>query len=111
MVDEIKDIDEKTFDNILNSEQRIFAVQFYTPTCTTCHALLNTCLELSDKHKGKLIFVRVDAQANPGLAIRYGVLGVPSFRFFKDGKQVGELTGSINNAKLTDTVNKLVQKH
>jgi thioredoxin-like negative regulator of GroEL len=111
MTDDIKDVDEQSFNNILSNEQRIFAVQFYTPTCTTCHALLKTCVELSNKHKGKFMFARINAQTNPALAIRFGVLGVPSFRFFKSGKLIGELTGSISSGKLSATVDTLVQKH
>jgi putative thioredoxin len=43
---------------------------------------------------GKLDLVKVDTDANPGLAERYGIRGIPAVKAFRDGDVVAEFVGA-----------------
>ncbi len=54
---------------------------------------------------GAVELVKVDIEANPGIARRYGIQGIPSVKAFRDGELVDEFTG----AQPPATVQKFVE--
>jgi len=106
----LTELDQGSFDDTLNSEQRILIVQFYTDTCKTCHALERVSEELAEKYSGRLAFTKVNAGKSFDIAMRYNVLNVPSFKIFRGGEQIGELVGSIDSKRLRNTVNDIVNR-
>ena len=49
--------------------------------------------ELATVFKGKVTFIEVDIGKVSGLGNKYGVRGVPTYKLFKDGKEVGTSVG------------------
>jgi thiol-disulfide isomerase/thioredoxin len=103
-------IDENSFDNILNNEKKILIVYFCTETCPDCKAVNPMFNQLSEEFRGKAVFTKIDPATNVNLGIRYNIMYVPTFKFFKGGKLIGDLTGNINAKRLNKTINKLIQK-
>lgn len=104
MAGKIREIDEKEFVNILKKEDKLIIVQFYTNTCPNCAAIAPTYIKLSEELHKNAAFTKVNAEANQNLAMKYGILGVPTFKFFCSGQPVGELVGSINATLLRNTI-------
>ena len=104
MADKIKDIDEKEFVRILDSEEKLIIVQFYTRTCPNCAAIAPIYSQLSEELHKSAEFTKVNAETNQNLAMKYGILGVPTFKFFCAGRPVGEIVGSINATILRNTI-------
>ena len=104
MADKIKDIDEKKFMEMIDKEEKLIIVQFYTRTCPNCAAIAPTYSQLSEELHKSAEFTKVNAENNQNLAMKYGILGVPTFKFFCAGQPVGELVGSINATLLRNTI-------
>lgn len=104
MADKIKEIDESKFDEILLKEDKLIIVEFYTRTCPNCASIEPVYSELSRELHKSAEFTKVNAETNQHLAMRYGVLGVPTFKFFCSGRPVGEIVGSINATILRNTI-------
>lgn len=49
---------------------------------------------IAEKLAGQAAVVQIDTQANPGLAARFGVRGIPVLIFMHRGKVVGQLAGA-----------------
>jgi len=49
---------------------------------------------VASEHAGDVDLVKVDVDANPGLAGAYGVQGIPAVKAFKDGMVVDEFVGA-----------------
>ena len=76
--------------------------------CGPCKKIAPAYEELAEMYKGMVTFVHVDVE-EPALIDEedfQDVRGVPTFKFFKDGKKVDEFSGA--NIK---RVHELVQKH
>jgi len=104
MADKIKEIDERKFVEILDKEEKLIIVQFYTNTCPNCAAIAPVYASLSNELHKSAEFTKMNAETNQNLAMKYGVLGVPTFKFFCAGRPVGEIVGSINATILRNTI-------
>jgi len=88
------DADTATFeiDVIGRSQERPIVVDFWADWCGPCHQLTPVLERAAGEHDVEL--VKVDIEANPDLAQRYGVRGIPAVKAFKNGHVVAEFVGA-----------------
>src|ERR1700744_5352374 len=56
--------------------------------------------ELAHERAGALKVVKVDVDANPGLARTYGAMSIPLLVVFRDGAEVDRVVGALPRAEL-----------
>jgi thioredoxin-like negative regulator of GroEL len=109
MAENIKELNDQSFDKLITETDKFVAVMFYTNTCPNCRAITPVYLELSKELERDAIFTRVNAQDSAMLATRFGIMGVPTFKFFCSNQPVGELVGAINRTLLRNTIKDLIR--
>jgi thioredoxin 1 len=67
-------------------------VDFFTPPCAPCKALVPILGRASRKHPNVKV-VKVNAWNNQSLCARWKIVGVPALLFFKDGQNVLRIDG------------------
>lgn len=67
-------------------------VDFFTPPCAPCKALVPV-LDRTARKFPNVKVVKVNAWDNQGLCARYKIVGVPALLFFKGGKNVLRIDG------------------
>lgn len=74
----------------LLSSHTYVAVDFYADWCPPCKQIAPIYASLAAKHSvpGVLAFAKVNVDHVQDVAARYRVTAMPTFMFFKDGKQV-----------------------
>lgn len=106
----VKDIEQGEFDRaIVDSKGRLVVVEFYTSTCPNCAAMVPVYEEVAGAMENDAVFYKVNANENQGLAMRFGIMGVPAFKFFCKGQEVAGIVGSTNVTALTNTVKDMVK--
>jgi len=102
---EIK-IDENNFDKeVLKSDLPVM-VDFWAVWCGPCKVLSPIVEELAREYEGKLKVGKVNVDENNALAAKYGVMSIPTLKFFKGGKLVGEMIGAAPKATLEAEIKK-----
>jgi thioredoxin 1 len=48
---------------------------------------------IADEYQGRLTVGQLDVDANTGVAMRYGIMGIPTLGIFHGGKLVDRLVG------------------
>lgn len=109
MNENIKELDDKTFDETLKSTDKLVIVEFYTNTCPNCLAIAPVYEELSKELGKDAVFSQVNAQKNMTIAARYGVMATPTFKFFCKTGPIGELVGAIHATVLRNTIKDLIR--
>ena len=66
-------------------------VDFWAAWCGPCRMISPVLEDLAKRHVGDLKVVKVDVDANPGLATRFGAQSIPLLVVIRDGKRSTEL--------------------
>ena len=83
-----RDFEEK----VLNAEKPVL-VDFGAPWCGPCKMLDPVLAELAQTYADQVDFYTVDVDQDPGLAMQFGIMGVPTVLMFKNGQMVERMTG------------------
>lgn len=101
-------LNEKNFDlEVLNSSTPVL-VDFWAVWCGPCKVLSPIVEELAKDYEGKLKVGKVNVDENNALASRYGIMSIPTLKFFKGGKIVGELIGAAPKATVEAEIKKVL---
>ena len=55
-----------------------------------------------------MVIPKLNIDENPNTPSRYGVMGIPTLLYFKDGKEVDRQVGSVNYSILANKLEKLL---
>lgn len=90
----------QSFDEAVIRRPGVAVVDFTAPWCAPCKALAPHVDALSRELDGSALVAKVDVDASPELAERFGVLGFPTLLFFRDGQVVDRLVGNVPAARI-----------
>lgn len=87
-------VNQQNFDaEVLQSKIPVM-VDFWAVWCGPCKVLGPIVAELAEDYNGKLKVGKLNVDENNDLAMKYNVMSIPTLKFFKDGKVVGEVIGA-----------------
>lgn len=75
-------------------------VDFWAAWCGPCRMISPILEQLAQSHAGHLKVVKVDVDANPGLASRFGAQSIPLLVVIRDGQEVDRIVGAMPRAAL-----------
>jgi thioredoxin 1 len=78
---------------VLQSDQPVL-VDFWATWCPPCRALAPVLDAVAQDYQGKAKIVKIDIDAEPEIADRYGIRSIPTLILFKNGEKVSELVGA-----------------
>ena len=75
-------------------------VDFWATWCPPCLALAPHLEAMANQQQGRVRIVKVDIDANPGVAMKYGVRSIPTLLLVKNGKVLGQQVGALSRGGL-----------
>jgi thioredoxin 2 len=91
--------DAETFDAETNASVPV-VVDFWAAWCGPCRIISPVLEDLANRHAGRLKVVKVDVDANPGLAARFGAQSIPLLVVIRDGRELDRIVGAVPRATL-----------
>ena len=102
------DVTDLTFEaEVLRSDIPV-VVDFWAAWCGPCRLVGPVLEELSEEYEGRVKVVKVDTEANPGLAEDFKVQSLPTIAFFARGEMENTLIGARPKAVLKQAVEELL---
>ena len=93
-------VDTEQFTTRVEQAPGLVLVDFTADWCPPCRRLAPDIDALANEYRESLTVVKVDADEQPGLTARFGVRGLPTLMFFRDGQVVDRIVGAAPPAQL-----------
>lgn len=85
-------------------------VDFWAQWCGPCRMLGPTVEKLAEDYEGRALIAKVDVDAEPELASRFGVMSIPTVVFFKDGQEFDRKVGLMDEGAYTAVLDSALGK-
>ncbi|MEG0166026.1 thioredoxin [Anaerorhabdus sp.] len=99
----MKIINKNEFDEITKSGTVL--VDFFATWCGPCKMLAPVLEELATDFEGKAKVVKVDVDQEQELAMKFGIMSVPTMILFKNGEAVEKIQGFQPKAQIAAVIN------
>jgi thioredoxin 2 len=76
-------------------------VDFWAAWCGPCRAVAPELEKLAQQKRGALVIAKVDTEAVPALASRFGIRSIPTLMLFRAGKLEKQVAGAMSAPQLT----------
>ena len=87
------EVTESNFEAEVLKNEKPVLVDFWAEWCGPCKMIAPIVEQLADEYEGQLIVGKLDTDANQGVMMNYGIMGIPTLILFKGGEPVARITG------------------
>jgi thioredoxin 1 len=97
-------VTKDTFAEEIVRAEKPIVVDFWGPQCAPCLALEPKMEALEKEYGNRIKITKVEAHKNRRLCLSLKVLSLPTFLFYKDGGEVGRLTGDVTIESVKEAI-------
>jgi thioredoxin 1 len=105
--DKVHTLTDGNFEQSVMKSETPVLVDFWAEWCGPCRRLAPTVEELATDYDGRVVVGKLNVDANPAVAGRFSIRGIPTLLLFKQGQIVEQVVGLADK----DSLKKLIEKH
>jgi thioredoxin 1 len=94
MMNEPIHVSDAAFEKVVLQSKVPVVVDFWAPWCGPCRMVAPSLEKLAGEYGGKIVVAKVNTDDNPQYAMNYGVQGIPTMLFVRDGQEVDRIVGA-----------------
>jgi thioredoxin 1 len=102
----VTDID---FAEVILQSDKLAVVDLWAEWCSPCHMLAPTIEDLAAEYDGHIVVAKLDVDNNPVTPGQFGIMGIPTVLFIKDGKEVDRIVGVQGYAAFANRIEKYIE--
>lgn len=97
-------VDSQGLDDLLKQSSLPVLVDFWAPWCGPCRMFAPTFEAAAKKHGEKVIFAKLDTEANQAAGAKFNIRSIPTLAVFHRGAELGRVSGALPAAQLEELV-------
>jgi len=88
------------FDELVRDSPTPVLVDFWAAWCGPCRAVAPELQALARQRSGSIVVAKVDTEALPEVASRFGIRSIPTMVLFRGGKEVNRVSGAMSASEI-----------
>lgn len=101
----ITEVNVSNFDALLANDLPVL-IDFWAPWCGPCRMVSPIVGQLADELDGRLVIGKCNVDENQDIAMKYGVMSIPTLVILKGGQEVNRIVGAMPKPALTAEIEK-----
>ncbi len=81
----VREVTDATFESDVLQSEKPVVVDFWAEWCGPCRLVAPEIDKLAAKYEGKVEIRKLDVDANPQTAMKYGIMSIPTVALFTKG--------------------------
>lgn len=102
------DLTDATFAEAVQNHH-LAVVDCWAPWCHPCSYVSPIIEEMAGDYAGKILFGKLNVDNNRKVAMKYGVMSIPTLLMFKSGKLVDQIIGAMPREKLEPMITQYLE--
>ena len=102
-------VTDTEFENTVLKSTTPVVVDFWAPWCTPCKMIAPVLEKIAAEYGDKLTIAKVNTDENPQWAMKYGVQGIPTLLFIRDGIVRDTIVGAVPAPAIKSKVDGLLK--
>lgn len=99
-------LNKENFEQEVLKEKKLVLIDFWATWCGPCQMIAPVIHSIAEGNK-KVKVCKVNVDDEPELAIKYGVMSIPTLLFLKDGEPIKNVVGFHSKSELEEIINSL----
>lgn len=101
-------VTDSDFEKLVLGSEVPVVVDFWAPWCMPCRMIAPVLEKMAREFGDRALIAKVNTDENPQWAIKYGVQGIPTLLFVKDGAIEDRIVGVAPAGQIKERLNKLL---
>jgi thioredoxin 2 len=94
------ELDASSFDKFIARNDLPVVVDFWAEWCGPCKMMAPAFAQAAREQLTRFRLAKLDTEANPEVAGRFGIRSIPTLVLFRDGAEVDRAVGALDAARL-----------
>lgn len=105
---EPRHLTSEEFDAVILKSELPAVVDLWAEWCGPCHAIAPAVADLACEFNGRAVVAKLNADECPDIVTRYGIMGIPTVIYFKNGREVDRVIGLTGYSTLKAKLERLL---
>jgi thioredoxin 1 len=102
-------VNDADFENTVLKSTTPVVVDFWASWCVPCKMIAPILEKIAAEYGDNVVIAKVDTDENPQWAMRYGIQGIPTLLFIKDGLVRDTIVGAVAAPAIKAKVDNLLK--
>lgn len=108
MAENVTELTDQTFDEIVNGSDQPVLVDFWAPWCGPCKMIAPIMEELAKEYDGKAKICKLNTDEARDSAMEFGINAIPTVILFNDGQVEQKWVGLTSKKDIAEAIDKLI---